>query len=283
MSYKWETVQASSAKSAAFLYRNLFGRIVLKLLTRPFVSKLCGRYMDSRRSRRLIKQFVQKNKIDLSLYEPVDYQSFNAFFTRKIKLENRPVCQLPNALIAPCDAKLSVYPIDEKSRFCIKNGIYSTAELLADATLAAEFDGGYCLIFRLCVEDYHRYCYFDTCEILSAKRIKGVLHTVQPVATDNGYNIYKQNTREYMVLQTAGFGKAVQMEIGAMLVGKIQNHHHDGRHAKGEEKGLFLYGGSTVVVLLRKDTAVLDKQLIENTNKGLETVVKYGEQIGAKK
>ena len=65
-----------------------------------------------------------------------------------------------------------------------------------------------------------------------------------------------------------------------MMVGKIKNHHGPGAFLRGEEKGYFEFGGSTIVLLLKKGAAVLDHELWENTQNGLETVVKYGEKIG---
>ena len=84
-------------------------------------------------------------------------------------------------------------------------------------------------------------------------------------------------------MHTVSFGDVVQMEVGAMLVGKIKNHHQDGAHVRGEEKGMFLYGGSTIVVFLEKDRVDLDPVYFENTAKGLETDVLMGQRLGVKK
>ena len=81
------------------------------------------------------------------------------------------------------------------------------------------------------------------------------------------------------VMQTAHFGKAVQIEVGAMLVGKIANLHGSGPIKRGEEKGMFLYGGSTVVLLLQKDAVTLPQELYDATNTGLETPVRMGQRI----
>ena len=70
-----------------------------------------------------------------------------------------------------------------------------------------------------------------------------------------------------------------------MLVGKIKNHHRDKGYAfkRGEEKGMFEFGGSTVVLIFEKDTVEFDEDIMKNTVEGFETVVKMGEKIGHKK
>ena len=89
-----------------------------------------------------------------------------------------------------------------------------------------------------------------------------------------------KNTREYTFLYTENFDKVIQIEIGALLVGKIKNYHGADQFLKGEEKGMFEYGGSTIVLLVKKDVLALDEEFFENTRNYLETKVKYGETIG---
>ena len=259
-----------------FLYNNAFGRFLLRpLISRP-ISKLAGAYLSSRLSKGLIKKFVKNNNIDLNEFHSDNFRCFNDCFCRKIKEGKRP---LEEGLIAPCDGLLSVYPIEDGLVLPIKQSQYSIAELLDDDVLAKEFDGGTVLVFRLCVNHYHRYSYFDDGVKGDNKFIKGRLHTVRPIALGQ-YPVFAQNCREMTVMDTVHFGKAVQVEVGAMLVGKIANLHGSGPIKRGEEKGMFLYGGSTVVLLLQKDAATLPDELYENTRLGLETPVRMGQQIG---
>ena len=109
--------------------------------------------------------------------------------------------------------------------------------------------GGYCVIFRLTVEDYHRYCYIDNAIKGKNYRIHGKFYTVHPAVLGKE-DIYKENTREYCILKTKNFGKVIQMEVGALLVGKIRNYHREAIVQKGQEKGRFEYGGSTVVLFI---------------------------------
>ncbi len=263
-----------------FLYYNAFGGLILRLITRRWVSKLAGAFLNTRLSKSRIKGFIKKNNIDMSEYLDEEYKSFNAFFTRHIKPELRPFDMTPTALTSPCDSKLTVFPITEDGQFEVKGFNYTVETLLGDSELAAQFIGGQCLVFRLTVTDYHRYMFFDGGEARNSKFIKGRLHTVQPTALARR-RVFTENCREITVLETDNFGTAVQVEVGAMMVGKIVNGRGAGRFERGEEKGYFEFGGSTVIVLLQKDTAAIDEEILSNSSEGYETVVKCGEKIGA--
>ena len=262
-----------------FLYYNVLGAPILRLMTSRWVSKLAGRYLDGKLSRGKIKKYIKKHGIDMSQFIEEDYKSFNAFFTRRIKPELRPFDFDPNALVSPCDAKLSAYRIDENSAFDIKGFTYTMTDLLKNAELAEKFVGGLCLVFRLTVTDYHRYFFFDGGTARDNTFIKGRLHTVQPAALSKR-RVFTENCREYTVLDTDNFGTAVMAEVGAMMVGRIVNDVKSGRFERGDEKGRFEFGGSTVVLLLQKDVAKLDDEFFANTALDRETVVKCGERIG---
>jgi len=263
-----------------FLYSTGLGQLILKgILIRPWVSRFAGWYMDSRLSTVHIKSFIRSSGIDMSPYPHRRYISFNDFFTRQICPEQRPVDSDPDALVAPCDGRLSAYRILPDSSFLIKETRYTLPGLLRSEELAAEFAGGLCLIFRLAVDNYHRYCYMDGGTEGESEFLPGCLHTVHPIAL-GVCDIYKENAREYTVLHTDSFGDVVQMEVGALMVGRICNHHRQGRFARGEEKGMFQFGGSTIVLLLKKDIAEVDEEFFLNTAEGLETAVRMGERIG---
>lgn len=241
-----------------------------------------GAWMNSRLSKPMIKRFVKKNGIILEDFYSDNFRCFNDCFTRKIKEDRRPIDMDAQAFISPCDALLSAYTVDKDTRLKIKGSIYSVSDLFESSELADKYTGGTCLVFRLCVTHYHRYIYLDNCTKEENHFIKGKLHTVRPIALE-ALPVFKRNCREYTVMHTQSFGDVTQMEVGAMLVGKIKNHHQGGEHVRGEEKGMFLYGGSTIVVFLEKDVAELDPIYFENTEKGLETDVLMGQRLGTKK
>lgn len=157
--------------------------------------------------------------------------------------------------------------------------MYRISDLLKNDFIARRYDGGYCFIYRLEVDDYHRYCYIDDGTKTDNIFIKGELHTVNPIALKK-YNVYKRNSREYTILHTDNFGDVVHMEVGALCVGKICNHHNEYYFSKGEEKGMFQFGGSTIVQIFEKNKIIPDKDIIINSKNGFETIVHYGEKTG---
>lgn len=264
----------------------IYGHALTRMLLRPFlspaVSDICGKFLSTRLSRRIVPSFVKKNHIDLGIYERQEFDSYNAFFTRKIKAEQRPINDQKNVLISPSDGKVTAYPITQKGRFWIKHTQYTAAQLLKDERLAERYMGGWIYVIRLTVDDYHRYCYVADGRKSRQRKIRGVLHTVNPVANDY-YPIYKMNSREYCLLKTKELGTILLMEVGALMVGKISNHEEDSAQVKrGDEKGMFEFGGSTIVVMTEPGMAEPDKDIIQNTKAQAETLVKMGESIGCK-
>lgn len=266
-------------KTLEFLYKNTLGRAVLNILVQPQVSRLAGRFLDSELSTCLIKPFRKSAGIDMSDYERQTYHSFNEFFARKIKKRKRPITMDKNCFISPCDSAALVLPIDEDSMFSIKKSNYTVARLLRSKKLAKKYQGGTAVILRLAVHDYHRYCYVDDGVITQYRTIPGIFHTVQPLANEY-VSVYHENTREYCTLHSENFGDMIVMEVGALLVGRIVNDKSRGLVKRGEEKGRFEYGGSTIVLLVEKDAVKWNEELLMNSSKGQETPVKMGEVLG---
>ena len=261
------------------LYTSRPGGYVLRLITRPGFSRKCAGVLDSRYSRVYIKRFIHKNDIDMSDYVSERWRSFNDFFVRRIRPDARPVDMDPEALVSPCDCHLSAYTIDAGSRFTVKGADYTTAELLQNVPLARGYSGGLCLIFRLMPDNYHRYIYPDWGTKGGNVAIPGRLHTVRPMAQEK-YRVYATNSREYTILHTQNFDDVVFMEVGAIMVGRIRNHHGEHSFSRGEEKGFFEYGGSTIIMLLKKGVAALDMPFAGILNSGEEIKVKVGARIG---
>jgi len=216
----------------------------------------------------------------LNEYEECEYKSFNEFFMRKKKNVKNKLSNDNNLFLAPADSKLTVYKIGDDVCLNIKNSKYTISELLQDDKLAKKYKGGYCLVYRLCVDDYHHYYYIDDATVISSKKIKGILHTVQPIAFKK-YKVFLENTREYNVLKTANFGTIVQMEVGALLVGKICNENIK-KIKRGDEKGHFEFGGSTIIILVEKNKIKVDDDILENSSKEIETKISLFDSVGRK-
>ena len=273
--------KSGESRSLAFLYHTSLGRLFLKLLTARWVSKIAGAFLSSRLSRPLIKKFVKKNNIDLDNFHSDSFKCFNDCFTRKIKDGVREIDTREDSFISPCDAYLSAYRIDGDTVLSIKGSEYRIRDLVDSDEIAAKYAGGSCLVFRLCVHHYHRYIYLDSGTKGENVFIPGKLHTVRPIALES-YPVFKRNCREYTVLHTDGFGDVTQIEVGALLVGKIKNNDGACSFARGDEKGMFLYGGSTIVVLTEGERVGFDEELFTATERGEEIPVLMGQRIGSK-
>lgn len=262
-----------------FLYQTIPGRALLKILVHPTVSKVVARFLLSPLSRVMVPGFIRKNKIDISLYEMPrgGYGCFNDFFIRK-KKEKIKVDEGAD-FVSPSDGLLTVSEINENSIFHIKHTDYSVEELLGDRLLAKEFVGGQAYIFRLTPAHYHRYVFCANGIASTTKRINGILHSVQPICHEKT-KVFAQNSREYTIIENNSLGKIVQMEVGALLVGKITNLNPGSSRevVAGMEKGYFEYGGSSIVVLT-KTARNLPERISKREKIGDEIPVKVGETL----
>ena len=265
-------------KKLEFLYNTIIGRILLRLIfASRWFSNLQAIYQKSKKSRKDIEPFIQEYNIDMSEYPSIaTYNSFSDFFKRKREIKNN---SSNNELVAIADSKLQVHYLDSNSVLSIKQSKYELKELFEDEKLAKEYENGICLIYRLAMDNYHRYMYLDSGKLIENKKIKGKLHTIRPISSI--YNVYCTNCREISVLATKNFGQVVQVEVGAMLVGKIQNNG-DVEFSKLQEKGYFDFGGSTIIQFFKKDSIVIDDDIINMSKEDRETEVKIGMKIGRK-
>lgn len=276
-----EPVQRSfQDRLLAILYGTAPGRLLLRVMITPAFSKLGGRLLESRVSALAIRPFVHANKIDVSDCKKKRFRSFNDFFQRELREGARPQDGEAESFISPCDARLQVYPVTKEGRFCVKGTRYTVEELLRDGRLAERFAGGNLWLLRLSVEDYHRYIYPVTGLKSHNRNIPGVFHTVNPIANES-CPIYKENTREYCLLKTQDAGCVLMMEVGAMLVGRIENRNRGRvRVVRGEEKGAFAFGGSTIILITEKGRVCPETVYTEHTKRGEETKVRQGSRIG---
>ena len=277
-----EIISKKNKLGITLLYKTFLGRRILSIIVKPWFTKLNGYLMNSKASKLISIILIKKYKINKEEYTKTKFKSYNDFFTRKKKQEYLNIDTNKNDLISPADSKLTVYNIKRGNKFKIKDSYYSIYDLLDGNQISEEYENGKILIFRLEVNDYHRYCYIDDGTKGVNIYIKGVFHTVRNIALKK-YNIYKKNAREYTIMNTKNFGQVIEIDVGAMIVGRIKNHHQDYKFKKGEEKGYFEFNGSTIVLLFKKGTINIDEDILINSKNNIETIVKYGEKIGTKK
>jgi phosphatidylserine decarboxylase len=269
-----------------FLYGSSMGFLLTEsLLKRRLATEVYARLMRGPRSKAKIRRFIENFGINVDEVErPVEsFNSFNEFFIRKLKPEARPIDRHPDHLISIADCRLSVYPIQEGAVYPAKARSFTVAELIGHEKIAANYLGGQCLVFRLAPVDYHRFCYVDDCAQTPVRAINGFYRSVHPLSLARMKAVFTENRRDYCVLKTANFDDVIQIDVGATGVGHIvQNHQQGGRFSRGEEKGYFEFGGSTVILLLKPDVAKVDEDIAEHAARGIETIVRYGEKIGAR-
>jgi phosphatidylserine decarboxylase len=264
-----------------FLYETTPGRFLLQaVFTRPWYSSLMAVRDRSRYSVRKIQPLVDRFGIDMSDYLEQTYTSYDSFITRKINPAKRPIAGDPNTLIAVADSRLLAYSVTNDGRISVKHSSYTITELLRDPDLAATYNEGTCLVFRLGTENYHRYCFADDGEVIRTHTIGGVLHSVQPISSER-YKALSENHREYSVIETTNFGTVVVVEVGAILVGKIHNYDVISCR-RGQEKGYFSLGGSTILLLLTPDIVTIDPDIMDYSRKQIESKVRLGEKVGEK-
>ena len=275
---QYEKNVQSSATILKFLYNTIPGRILLKLLINPFISKIVGFYHDMPLSKLKIKSFIKNNNITMDEYETKEYKNFNDFFTRKRKTKIKQLSK--GEFASPADSKLLVYKITKDLKVTIKNSTYTLNELVDNKIDLKDYKNGYCLIFRLAVDDFHRYVFPDSGVVEETYNIKGKLHTVSSISKE--YPIYKENHRIITKLNTKNFDDLIFIEVGALCVGKIINHDIK-EYNICDEKGYFKMGGSTIAILIKDKKLLLDKDILDNATKEIEVKLKCGEKIGIKK
>lgn len=264
-------------KGLVFLYRTVPGRILLKLFfCRGIYSKLNGMWMKSCLSAGKIEPFIREYGVDLSdceRREAKDYKSFDDFFIRKCHWQ----CGAgPRELIAPCRGRLAAYRIEEGLALHIKGSMYTLPELVDGRFDLSRYEGGVCLVYRLAPEDCHRYFFCDAGRVLRTEEIKGTLHTVRPIS--ERYGVFSRNHRICTLMRTEHFGDVMQIEVGALQIGRINNHPVR-EFARMDEKGYFSYGGSTILQLFGPGTVSVDGDIRKYSQQGVEVLVKPGERI----
>lgn len=271
-----------------FFYENSLGRLLTKIffIRRPF-SAIYGIYNDSRLSKRKIKGFISSLSIPLDevIGKPENHKSFNDFFARRLKPEFRPFPQDPKALVSPADARVLVFDkISKDTLLPIKGHPIPVDELVADSTMGARYHNGGAVILRLCPSDYHRFHFPASGTPGTPRSIPGIYHSVSPFALEKGLDVFCKNHRVVTELSSDHFGKLALIDVGALCVGAIISTFTPGKAVeRGEEKGYFKFGGSTIVVLTQEGQVEFDEDLLHNTRDGFETLVQMGQQLGTPK
>lgn len=269
-------------KTMRYIYNKPIGKFGLRLLFRRKIFSMYGGWvMNKSKSIKRIDLFLKENDMDMSQFVIPEggFKNFNDFFYRKLLPNKRPIGK---GLVSPADGKVVAFStIDSCMDFYVKDCTFNLLTFLKDKDLAKKYEGGSMMVIRLAPADYHRF-HFPADGIPSeTKKIKGFYYSVSPIALKQNMRIFLENKREYSTLQSKEFGDILLCDVGATLTGSIiQTYTPNQAVEKGQEKGHFAFGGSTVVVLFEKGKVTIDADLLENTKNGFETTVDMGETIG---
>ncbi len=274
-------------KYLTWTYSSPVGMFLLeKLIKKKIFSGIYGGYCNTQFSRSKIKKFVADFNINMSHSEKTidKFESFNDFFSRKLTPDARPIHSNSSSLISPGDGRLTVFTeINLNKLIQVKGMTYSLYDFIKNDAIAKKYDSGTCLILRLCPTDYHRFHFIDSGICDSTHEIKGDYYSVNPIALKKVPTLFCENKRQWSTLHSDNFGDVLYVEVGATCVGSIlQTYSPKSKVSKGEEKGYFKFGGSTIVLFFESNKIKIDHDILEQSKLGFETKVVMGETIGSR-
>ncbi|KAI0925468.1 hypothetical protein AcV5_008193 [Taiwanofungus camphoratus] len=205
---------------------------------------------DSPESAADIPAFIAFHNLNVDeIQDPVDsFKTFNEFFYRKLKPSARPI-ECPNdpyRLVSGADCRLMVFEtVHEATRLWIKGREFTVARLLGDRyrSEAERYAGGALCIFRLAPQDYHRFHSPVDGTLGPMTYISGEYYTVNPQAIRTALDVYGENARKIVPIDSPQFGRVMVVCIGAMMVGSIKTTVRAGEQVKrGQEFGYFAFG-----------------------------------------
>lgn len=205
-------------------------------------------------------------------FEPSDvnqFATFEDFFVRKHKPGSRPIFEKddPTKAVVVADCRLVVYPtVSETKALWIKGKNFTMANLIQDTELARTWHDGAVASFRLSPQDYHRYHSPVEGVVSWYKCIPGDYYQVDPLCLQSDVDILTLNARCCVVMDTKQFGKVLFVAIGATNVGTVEINEEwqkpGNKIYKGDEVGLFQFGGSSIIVAFEKDRILFDEDLL---------------------
>ncbi|MCB9879691.1 MAG: phosphatidylserine decarboxylase [Planctomycetes bacterium] len=229
-------------------------RIALTVLPKVLLSRLTGWLCSTPLPRRLrpvlYGWFARRYgaAVDEVDGELASFRSLQAFFRRPLRDGARPLGD--TSLVWPCDGRIvSIGPITGGRLLQVKGRDYSLAELLGDAELAAELEGGQQATIYLAPGDYHRVHSPFAGRVEAVRALPGTLFPVNPPAVRCIDRLFARNSRHVFRCQTAEGTPAALVMVGAYNVGGTLVTVTGGDVARGQEVGQFGFGSTVVAVL----------------------------------
>lgn len=280
-----EQEQIYGEKWLRWAYETGLGRATTAiLLKRKFFSWYYGNRMNRPYSGNKVLPFVVDYDLDADEFgkQAWEYKTFNEFFSRTLKSEARPIVPGEEVAALPADGRhLAFQQLENTDGFYVKGQKFTLAELFGSVDVAAPFEGGSMLISRLCPVDYHRFHFPVSGTPRNSKTINGFLFSVNPIALRREVGYLVQNKRMLTLIESEQFGLVAMFEVGATCVGSIKQLYVDSRvNQKGEEKGLFKFGGSCVITVFQRGRIKFAEDLTRNSQQYREVYAKMGDELG---
>lgn len=240
-----------------------------------------GRKYDDPASASQIPGFINFHQLDMGeVLHPLNhFKTFNEFFYRELKPDARP-CSAPNdphIVVSPADCRSVVFNrIEDAQRIWVKGREFSVERLLGDAYPedAKRYHNGALGIMRLAPQDYHRFHIPVDGIMGEPKLLDGEYYTVNPMAIRSALDVYGENIRVCVPIDSECHGRVMVICVGAMMVGSTVITRKKGEKVKrAEELGYFKFGGSTLLLLFESGVMKYDEDLVSNSSDALETLV----------
>jgi phosphatidylserine decarboxylase precursor len=253
------------------------------------LSKKQGHKYDDPTSAKEIAGFVKLHNLDVKEVEleVSEYKTFNEFFARKLKTTARPI-DTPgdnSRACSPADARMMVFQdVTVDTGKWIKGTKFTVENLLGPEgrQYVPKLQGGSMVIARLAPQDYHRWHLPIRGKMGKPIPISGHLYTVNPIAINHAVNVYTENKRVLIPVESEEFGFVMLVAVGAIMVGSIVVEPDEGKvKDKGSLNGYFKFGGSTVLVLFEKDRIKFREELLLNSRANIESLIKCGSYLGS--
>lgn len=244
-----------------------------------------GARFDSPNSVKDIDSFIRFHQLDLSECQETVFKTFNEFFYRKLKPGSRPAeSDNPKIVVSPADSRCTAFNnVSSATEVWIKSRSFTIEKLLGDESKSstAHYDDCSIAIFRLAPQDYHRFHSPVDGIVQEPVYIQGEYYTVNPMAIRSDLDVFGENIRIVIPIETEFFGRVLVIAVGAMMVGSTVLTVSKGDEIKRtDELGYFKFGGSTILVLFENGKMEFDSDLVSNSSDCIETLVRVGMSVG---
>ncbi len=267
-----------------FCYGKVIGKLLLKgVFSQKWANDIYYSYKASRFSTGQIATDCEQFGVSMDEFPEEQYRSYREFFLRRFRPGVRTFVD-GQAFPAFAEGRYFAFrQIEDSICYPVKGCFLRAQDLVGPRLNLDSFDPGAMFIARLCPIDYHYFHFPDDGSIIERFTVPGAYYPVSIKGITKKQDTFLSNIRQINLLKTQYFGRLIYIEVGAMCVGRIhETHPNERRFQRGDEKGYFDFGGSTVIVICEKGLVTPSEDILEQTAQGRETLIKLGEEIGHK-